>query len=471
MKMSSCRRDLEGGLVAQHRPQDVDPPTSQCDQSLGVLFALPSLAVVEGPGVRRATQAGKRRLVEDPLEDLVAPAHPAVVAGPLAGVLGGRDEASVGGELVGALEGEEVSHANQELGTEDRTHAWQASEYPSLGTGEKTPSELPVEGVDALLEGERLFGELGADRGGDVLGREGDALGLGRGEGLAGDVLGSLDAAVLEEGSEAPLAHTADGAWGLVVAHQDEGALGVQMQRPLQGREEGKEDVPETVDGPGPVGDEVPPTGEQELQLGEIVLAGDELREVGPHPGLVGDDKSITGVGLGLSWVSVASPVHSQAGKVVNSLLSFPQQRQHERRGAARLIDGLDDLASPGEGEDLIDEPQEIGFFVLDLAGEKPCSRSVEHVSPVDLLARINPGPDLIHEHLRLSVASDSSPVEDLADGSLCSEYSPISISGRGLHRDRGAIPFKPSDGGVNKAILGPSGGHSGTVPKRQAQR
>ena len=107
------------------------------------------------------------------------------------------------------------------------------------------------------------MGELGADRGGDVLGRKGDALGLGRGDGFLGDVLGSLDGAVFEEGGEAPVAHTADGGRALVVAHQDEGALGVQVQCPLQGRKEGKEDVPETIDGAGAVGDEVPPTGEQ----------------------------------------------------------------------------------------------------------------------------------------------------------------------------------------------------------------
>ena len=54
-------------------------------------------------------------------------------------------------------------------------------------------------GCRCLFEGERLFGELGADRGGDVLGRKGDALGLGRGEGFMGDVLGSLDGAVLRK--------------------------------------------------------------------------------------------------------------------------------------------------------------------------------------------------------------------------------------------------------------------------------
>ncbi len=49
MKMSSCRRGLEGGLVAQHRPQDVDPAASQSGQSLGVLLPLSSLAVGRRP--------------------------------------------------------------------------------------------------------------------------------------------------------------------------------------------------------------------------------------------------------------------------------------------------------------------------------------------------------------------------------------------------------------------------------------
>src|SRR5215218_9405492 len=72
MKMSSCRWGLEGGPVAQHRPQDVDPASRPRDQGLGVLLALTALAVVEGSRVRRGAQAGKGRLVEDPFEDLVA---------------------------------------------------------------------------------------------------------------------------------------------------------------------------------------------------------------------------------------------------------------------------------------------------------------------------------------------------------------------------------------------------------------
>ena len=174
MKMSSCRRDLEGGFVAQHRPQDVHPSASQRYESLGVFLALLSLAVVEGPGAGRGAQAGESRLVENPFENLVAPAHPAVVAYPLAGVASGRDEAGVGSELVGALKGRELAHAYQEFGTEDRTHAGQAREDPGLGSGEKTARYLSVEGADAPFEDECLLGEFGADRGGDALGRQHD---------------------------------------------------------------------------------------------------------------------------------------------------------------------------------------------------------------------------------------------------------------------------------------------------------
>ena len=138
MKMSSRRSGLEGGSVTQHRPQDVHPPACQGDQGLGMPLAFGSLALVEGPGLRRAAQTGKSRLVEHPFEHLVAAAHPAVVAHPLAGISDGRDQPSISGEPVSALEGTEISHGDQKLGSEDRTNARQASEDPGLGTGEKT---------------------------------------------------------------------------------------------------------------------------------------------------------------------------------------------------------------------------------------------------------------------------------------------------------------------------------------------
>lgn len=128
MKMSSPeRRRFEGRSVARHRPRDVDPSAGQSDQSLGVPLTLRSLAVVEGPGLRCAAEAGEGRLPEDPLEDLVAATHPTVVTGSFTGVVGGGDQPGVGGEPIGALKGPQVAGGHQELGSEDRSHSWQAN--------------------------------------------------------------------------------------------------------------------------------------------------------------------------------------------------------------------------------------------------------------------------------------------------------------------------------------------------------
>ncbi len=86
--------------------------------------------------------------------------------------------------MVSALKGTEVSYGDQELGSEDRTHPRQASEDPGLGTGEKTLCELLVEDLEALFEGEHLFGKLGDDRCGDFFGGQDDALRVGRTKGL-----------------------------------------------------------------------------------------------------------------------------------------------------------------------------------------------------------------------------------------------------------------------------------------------
>src|SRR5215216_1969101 len=391
MKMSSCRSGLEGSPVAQHRPQDVDPPTSESDESLDVSFAFGPLAIVEGPGLRRSAQAGECRLVEDVLQCLVPSPHSSIVAGPFAGVVGGGNETRVGGEMVGALEGREVSGRDQELGSEGYSHPWQASEDVSLLSGEKTLPQLLVEGLDALLESERLTSEFGDDAGGELLGRQGDALGFGRGEGLLGESVGSLDAAVSEEGAEALTSRPSDLGRSLVVRDKGKSTPTVEVQSPLQGRERGQKRLSEAGDGPAPVGDEVSAAGEEDLQLSELSLASGELPEVGPHAGLVGDDVGVASIGFGLPTVGVARAVHGEPGYVEDPLLSLPKQSQKQSRTTSGLIDGPDDLI--GEGEGFVDELGEVGLVVTNLSGEQLFSRSVEHVSPVGLFAGIDPDP------------------------------------------------------------------------------
>ena len=130
-------------------------------------FALGPLAIVEGPGGGRSTEAGEGRLVEDLFKQLVAAAHPAVVARAFAGVAGGRHEPGVGGEVIGALEGTEVTHRHQELGAQECTHTGKTGEDLGEGMGEEAAFEFRVGPRYALPERERLGGEVGDDPGGD----------------------------------------------------------------------------------------------------------------------------------------------------------------------------------------------------------------------------------------------------------------------------------------------------------------
>jgi hypothetical protein len=433
MKMSSPeRRRFEGCSVAQHRPQDVDATARQGDQGLGVPLALRSLAVVESPGGGCAAETSKGRLPEDPLEDLIPPTHPTVVAATFAGVMGSRYEPGIGGESIGALKGPEVAGGHQELGSEDRPHSWQANENRRLRAGEKTLPELLVEGSQTPFEFEDLSGELGDDGSGDLLGGQAHALRFGRTESFLGEPVGSFDAALFEVGGESFAAHPADGGGGLVAHHQGEISLVVEIQGTLEGREQRKERLSEAGDGPALVGDEIASAGEQELHLGEFPFAGGKLRKITPHAGLVGDDVGVFGIGLGFAAVSVAGPVDGEAGDVEDPLVPLPQQRQEQRRATSGLVDGPDESASPGEGEDLLDEPKEVRLVVLDPSGEKLHAGGVHHVRPVELLAGVDAHPSLVHEDLPSFVLHE--PSERPADGSLRSEClttSPISISGR----------------------------------------
>jgi hypothetical protein len=102
------------GAVSQHRPKDVDPPSSEGDHSLGVSLTLGTFSPVEGPAPLVAQHRAMRRLVEDSLEDPVAPLGPPPVGDPLRGPQHGRD-ARRGGEPVGRAEARKVLRLSQEL--------------------------------------------------------------------------------------------------------------------------------------------------------------------------------------------------------------------------------------------------------------------------------------------------------------------------------------------------------------------
>jgi hypothetical protein len=142
------------------------------------------------------------------------------------------------------------------------------------------------------------------------------------------------------------------------VGDQRERASPVQVESSLQRREQGQKHLPEAGDTSGPVSDKVAPSGEEKLKFSEIAFAGGEPAEVASHSSLIGDDVSISGVGLGLPTVGIAGPIHGQARDVEDSLVSLPQKRQQERCTSTGLVGSPHDVL--GHGEDLLDELQEI---------------------------------------------------------------------------------------------------------------
>src|SRR5215210_1170497 len=155
----------------------------------------------------------------------------------------------------------------------------------------------------------------------DVLGRHDSALGLGRCESLLGQSVGSLDPAVLEVGGDPLVPRPAKGGWSLVVGYQGEGAAVVQVEGTFQDREQGQKRFSKASYGPTPVGDEIPPARDQQLQLGELSFIGLEFTQITSHAGLVGDDVGIVSIGLGLSTIGLTGSIHGKTGDVDNLLV------------------------------------------------------------------------------------------------------------------------------------------------------
>ena len=161
----------------------------------------------------------------------------------------------------------------------------------------------------------------------------------------------------------------------------------------------------------------------------------------------------ISGIGFGLSAVGVAGTIHSETGDVENFLITFPQQRQQQRRPTSSwLIYRPENLL--GDRESFVYEPRDVCFVIFDLPGEQLPPRGIQRVSLVKLLARIYACPDFVHYHLRpslLPICPRSIPPTAPYVATL---FSPISISSRDLQEDRGAILLQPSSAA---GILKPS--------------
>ena len=152
MRLSSCLRvvGLEGLAGVHDRPEHVDAAAGQGDDGLMVAFAFAAFAGVEGTASWRGKRA-EGRLVEDPLEVLVAASGPAVVAG-LAGLAQHRGQPGGGGELVGGGKAAKVACLSDELGGQGGPHAGQAADEGRVRVAVEQLAEVGVQPGDPLAQ-------------------------------------------------------------------------------------------------------------------------------------------------------------------------------------------------------------------------------------------------------------------------------------------------------------------------------
>ena len=91
------------------------------------------------------------------------------VAHSSAGVVGDWDEAGGRGEVTGAGKRCQVTGGDQQCGTEDGTESGHGLDDFGLRMRGEHRGDLGVEVGEALIKGQGVGGELGDDRGGDVL--------------------------------------------------------------------------------------------------------------------------------------------------------------------------------------------------------------------------------------------------------------------------------------------------------------
>jgi hypothetical protein len=88
------------------------------------------------------------------------------------------------------------------------------------------------------------------------------------------------------------------------------------------------------------------------------------------------------------------------------------------------------------------------GLPVLDLPGEHRLPVGVDRAGVVELLAHVDPDPQLRARHLLTTpVLPAQQPSDDPACSSVNSDRAQISISGRGVPDDGAATPQKPPNG------------------------
>lgn len=204
--------------------------------------------------------------------------------------------------MSGVRVGREIACRDDELGSEDGTHAGQGLDDLCLRMGPEHLADLLVNALEPVVQGQDLLGKAGHDLRSDILTGQSGLLGLSCLQGGGRDRVGTAHAPVGEPGGQPRPTTAAYRDRRLAARQQHQGTLvRAVVGGPFQRGKDAGQHVAEPVAHPHPVRHQVGPVSSQERkvrgQLGGHVDRG----EVPAMAGGFGDDVGVAGVGLRLA--------------------------------------------------------------------------------------------------------------------------------------------------------------------------
>lgn len=311
-----------------------------------------------------------------------------------------RCQAGDSGQPVRAVElSDPVSGRSSELGSQEGPESGHRQQNLGISMLREPVLDAVLNAGDIVAQPQDLSSEPGHDHRTRVLAGHGGVL-LVRGvDGDVSDPGSRFGPTFFQPRGQALCAHTADLCWGLVPGEQEQGSLrGRVVERGFRAGEELAEAGSHPVDRPGSVASQVGAVGGEKSQFGRDIVAEPDGLQITAHPGLVGDDSGVFGIGLALTAVGGRSVVDGVPGNVEQGLPVSVHQRD-EQRGTTSV-----EVCRPrhrsrgiGEGVDFVDEVRDDSFVVGDLLRQKPVAVGVDDEAVMVGLAGVDASEQVGH--------------------------------------------------------------------------
>nr|CAA09800.1 Hed protein [Mycobacterium avium subsp. paratuberculosis] len=391
-------------VVAQHGPQDVEAAAGQGEDGLGVAFSFGAFSVVVGARGGVGADADQGRQVAGAQQAPVVASGAFEVSADAAGISWYRRQAGDAGEAVGGGEcGHVPAGGGEELSAQDDAESGHAQDDFGVAVAAKSLLDHRVGVADFGVEGHHLLGQAGHHSGRQLLAGHDAVLGVSGLQRGGCDGIGVAGLAFTQERGYSSATGAAQRVGSLVASKQDQrGTALVVVEGAFQRRKYSSSWARIRFDRPGPISHQIGTSAGQDAQLDCDVIAGAQRLQVVAHPGLIGDDRSVFGVGLAFAAVTTRGVMDRAPGNIKQPLPGSDEQGDQQRGAAGVEVDRPRDLASIGQRRHRRNQLQQRGLVVGHPLREQSLRVVVNNHAVMVGLTGVHARPDrLCHNHLR----------------------------------------------------------------------